>query len=354
MALLIGLLCAILAITCGVIYKTFAHTSAKELKRRARYGDEIAALLYSSVSYGLPAKLIVGGVGLLSAYGAAMLFIDAVGAWLALPLMLVIGGCGAILIGAKSGTSKTATWLAAHVAPVLVWLIESLHPLFDWLSRLAHRLFPPHIHSGLYEEEDLIALLEQQKKQQDNRIPENEIDLLMHALRFGKQTVTDVLVPKRAVKTISTGENIGPVLMDELHSSGHSRFPVYETTKDNLVGVLYMHDLVSTKQGGTVRDVMRPKLSYVHEDFTLYQMLQAFGKTKQHLFIVVNNFEEYVGIITIEDVLKRVIGTLRVDEFDQYDDPRAVALYTQKEHEGKHEPEADAQEATEDDPEVVK
>jgi magnesium and cobalt transporter len=113
--------------------------------------------------------------------------------------------------------------------------------------------------------------------------------------------------------------------MGELHASGHSRFPVYEVKKDNIVGVLYLHDLVATKRSGTVSNIMRRKVTYVHEDFTLYQTLQAFIKTKQHLFIVVNSFEEYVGIITIEDVLERVIGKLIVDEFDRYDDLRAVA-----------------------------
>ncbi|QQS69160.1 CBS domain-containing protein [Candidatus Saccharibacteria bacterium] len=84
---------------------------------------------------------------------------------------------------------------------------------------------------------------------------------------------------------------------------------------------------------------MRRKVTYVHEDFTLYQTLQAFIKTKQHLFIVVNSFEEYVGIITIEDVLERVIGKLIVDEFDRYDDLRAVAAAAaKKDHAARTEP----------------
>ena len=175
------------------------------------------------------------------------------------------------------------------------------------------------------ELEAKVKLLEKQKMQPDNRIPVGEIDLLSHALTFGDKMVSDALVPKRIISTVSADEAIGPVLMGELHASGYSRFPVFETKRDNIIGVLYLHDLVVMKQSGTVRDVMRHKLTYVHEDFSLYQTLQAFIKTKQHLFIVVNSFEEYVGIITIEDVLERVIGKLIVDEFDRYDDLRAVA-----------------------------
>ncbi len=355
MSFIFGFLCAMLAIAFAALYRAFVHTSAKELKRRARQGDEIAILLYRSVSYGLSAKFILGGLGLLSLYGAFVLLVDALGAWLALPLLVVLGTIGALFIDSKGGTAKTATWLAVHISPVLAWVIERFHPVLDWLARAIRRLFPVHLHSGLYEKEDLVVLLEQQKRQPDNRIPHGEIDLLTHALRFGEQTVADTLVPKRVVKAVSVDEAIGPVLMDELHASGHSRFPVYETKKDNLVGVLYLHDLVSTKRTGTVHSVMRTKLTYVHEDFTLYQTLQAFIKTKQHLFIVVNSFEEYVGIITIEDVLERVIGELIVDEFDQYDDLRAVAeAAAKKEHEKTQKQHAPTEESTDDATEVVK
>jgi Mg2+/Co2+ transporter CorC len=65
----------------------------------------------------------------------------------------------------------------------------------------------------------------------------------------------------------------------------------------------------------------------------LYQVLHAFLKTKHHQFIVVNSFEEYTGIVTIEDVLEQVIGHKIEDEFDKYDDMRAVAQHqAQKEH----------------------
>jgi CBS domain containing-hemolysin-like protein len=90
----------------------------------------------------------------------------------------------------------------------------------------------------------------------------------------------------------------------------------------------------------------------VHEDFTLYQALQAFLKTKHHLFLVVNSFEELVGILTIEDVLEQMIGKPIVDEFDRYDDLRAVAAAAaHKDHtehkKDKAEPEAEPEIITE-------
>jgi magnesium and cobalt transporter len=133
--------------------------------------------------------------------------------------------------------------------------------------------------------------LKRKKAQPDNRIDPGEIDLLAHALTFGDKTVADAMVPRRVVVDANGTDSVGPVLMGELHESGHSRFPVYEGRHDHIVGVLYLHDLIEIKHTGTVRAIMRPKVMYVHESFSLYQTLQAFVKTKQHLFIVVNEFE---------------------------------------------------------------
>lgn len=328
-----GIIFSLMAVAFAVLYKTYGHIPVKELKRRARKGDELAALLYRPVAYGLSAQIILAVLGFISLYFAFVLLTWAVGVWLAVPVMMILGIFGLFFVQSRGGSHPASLWLAARLSPALTWLAEHLHPVLDVLSKALRRLLPIRLHSGLYEKEDLARLLQEQKTQPDNRIDPGEIDLLAHALSFGDKKVADAMVPKRVVVDVNGSDSVGPVLMGELHTSGHSRFPVYEGRHDHLVGVLYLHDLIEIKHVGTVRDIMRPKVMYVHEDFTLYQTLQAFVKTKQHLFVVVNEFEEYVGIITIEDVLERVIGKLIVDEFDKYDDLRAVAAAAaRKEH----------------------
>jgi putative hemolysin len=157
------------------------------------------------------------------------------------------------------------------------------------------------------------------------------------------------MVPRRIVKMVNHSDQVGPVLMDELYDSGFSRFPVYNGNTDVLVGTLYLRDLVEGRQGGTVGDVARKEVYYVHEDETLYQVLHAFIRTKHHMFVVINSFEEFVGIITIEDVIEQAIGRKIEDEFDKYDDVRAVAkAHAEKEHKShKAVPETAAEVATE-------
>jgi len=127
--------------------------------------------------------------------------------------------------------------------------------------------------------------------------------------------------------------------MDELHASGHSRFPVYQDKPDNVIGLLYARDLINAHASGQVRNLMKKRVLYIHEDQTLSQALQAFLKTHHHLFIVVNSFEEKVGVVTLEDIVEQIIGKPVVDEFDKYDDLRAVAAHSAKiEHQKNDEP----------------
>jgi CBS domain containing-hemolysin-like protein len=353
-AFIFGLVLVLLGLVFWTLYRTYQHIPAKELKRLARSGDELAALLYRAAAYGVGLRLLLGLLIVVCAAGALALFSGVVGVWPAILILIVLALAGHVALVPSAELTRRSLWLARVSAPAVAWLLERLQPVFDFISRTAHRLRPLRVHTGLYEKADLADLLQQQKYQPDNRIPAGEIDLLTHALTFGDKLVRDVLVPKRVVKQVSSADSIGPVLAGELHQSGHSRFPVYEGKHDNIVGILYLHDLVNNRKTGTVAGLMHHELTYMHEDFTLYQTLQAFLKTKQHLFLVVNSFEEYVGIITIEDVLEQVIGELIVDEFDRYDDLRAVAAAAaKKDHKTHDEPKPDP-EATPEAKEVIK
>jgi len=329
----------------------------------ARHGDDVAQLIYRAAAYGASLRALLGISMVTCGILALVALTTAIGLWWTVLLLATIFVISWLLLVPGDRLTHGSLWLAKRVAPGIAWLLERIHPLVDAGVRFIGRYRRLYVHTGLYEKTDLVELLEQQKGQPDSRILESEIALLQHALTFGDKLVSDALIPIRVVQMVAVTDAIGPILMDELTKSGHSRFPVYDDARSNVVGVLYLHDLVTAKHEGVVADVMSRKLTYVHEDFTLYQALQAFLKTKRHLFLVVNSFEELVGILTIEDVLEQMIGKPIMDEFDKYDDLRAVAAAAAKrEHEmhrkDKEEPEPGetAKEATTtpEDKEVVK
>ena len=94
-----------------------------------------------------------------------------------------------------------------------------------------------------------------------------------------------------------------------------------------------MRDIVDVKKGGLVSSYMSKDVYYIHEDHTLEKALHAFLKTKHHLFMVVDKFEEIVGVVTVEDIMEEIIGKQIVDEDDKFEDLRAVAeSLAKKEH----------------------
>lgn len=334
--LVIGLLLTAATVVCWVLLQTYKHIPARELKRMARRGDEVAQLMYRAVAYGASLQALLGTTMVICAVLSIATLVSAIGLWWTVLILAMIFVISWLVLIPGDRLTHGSLWLAKRMAPGIAWILERIHPLADRCVRLVSRYRHLRVRTGLYEKGDLVELLEQQKGQQDSRISESEIELLQHAMMFGDKMVADALIPLRVVHMVARSDAVGPILMDELSKSGHSRFPVYTDTRDKVVGVLYLHDLVTAKHSGTVADIMSHKLTYVHEDFTLYQALQAFLKTKRHLFLVVNSFEELVGILTIEDVLEQIIGKPIMDEFDKYDDLRAVAAAAAKKEHHAH------------------
>lgn len=350
---LLGLVFAGITLLAIGLQRTYYHYPVKELKRRARAGDHLAELLYRPVSYGLSLKVLLWGIVTISAALAFVLLSRSVESWFAFLLVAVFVWVGFLWLPSSSLTSFSLL-LARWLSPLIARLVSLLYPLLRRIGDLFMRFRHVHVQTGLYEKEDLLSLLDKQRDNPDNRIPVEDIDLVSHALEYGDRFVADAMVPLRAVKFINEAEPIGPKLMDELYQSGFSRFPVYKDVNTNIIGTLYLRDMVKKQIKGHVRDVMHDDVYYVHEDFYLAQVLQAFLMTKHHLFIVVNSFEEFVGIITIEDVLEQIIGKQIVDEFDKYDSMRAVAAATaQKEHDARKDQHADFEDDGQPDLEVI-
>jgi CBS domain containing-hemolysin-like protein len=347
MTLLLTLGLLLITLLTISLERTYYRVKPHELKRRAREGDPFAVTLYRAVAYGASLRLLLWALVGTSAGAFFVVMSRSFSPWLAFLIIM-----GVVWFGFAWLPNSRVTVVSAYVAKWLAgpfgWLLNRLHPVLDWLASLIRRYRPLHFHSGLYRKEDLLALLNQQATQFDNKMSEPELDMAKRALQFGDRIIRDVMVPRRAVRVVSVSDTIGPILIDELHKSGHSRFPVYDGKKDNIVGTLYLRDLVGLKAQGSVKDVMKKKTMYVHEDQSLQDVLQAIIKTHHQMFVVVNSFEEFVGVIGLEDLMEQIVGQPIMDEFDRYEDLRAVAERAAKtEHQQHPEPEVVEPEAPE-------
>ncbi len=155
-----------------------------------------------------------------------------------------------------------------------------------------------------------------------------EKKLIINGLSFGDRLVSSIMTPRSVIDSIKKSEFLGPLMLDELHKTGHSRLPVYDGDIDHIIGILHTQSLLTLdiKRSVTAEKAMEPRVFYIREDQTLQHALAAFLKTHHQLFIVVNKYRETVGLLTLEDVIEALLGRQIVDEFDAHDDLRAVAL----------------------------
>lgn len=325
---IIGLIFLALAILGIVLKKTFYALPTKELKRRAEKEDYDAKKLYKAVAYGASLKIVLWlYIGFTSAL-SVILLAKVLSVWLSLliiaPLLYLV-----FSFLPASRVSKGGLVITRLLSPVLAWLLNYLEP---WLSRFTGYIlskYEPLRHTGIYERQDLVEFLDQQKSQPDSRITVKELETLTRALEFSNKKVSDVLLPRKKVKTLLANDTVGPILIDELHKKAQKHVLVKESKKGDIVGTLAFSEL-GINSHGTVRDVMDDTLYYLNVDDTLSDALEAYFNTTQTMFVVVNEFEEYVGIVTLENIIKELLVEEKQPDFDNYTSIQAVATRRQK------------------------
>ncbi|RZL35688.1 MAG: CBS domain-containing protein [Rubrivivax sp.] len=176
-------------------------------------------------------------------------------------------------------------------------MLEFLHPGPDSKSELMETLADA-------EQRELIE-------------PESR-QMLEGVLRMAELSAGDAMVatPRMDLLDIDApyDELLGLVI-----DTGHSRFPVYEGTRDNIIGILLAKDLLKMQRAPelNLRALLRPTV-FVPESKGLNELLRDFRSNRNHLAIVIDEFGNTAGLITIEDVLEEIVGEIE-DEFDDKD-----------------------------------
>ncbi|MGR6807898.1 HlyC/CorC family transporter [Sphaerotilus natans] len=150
--------------------------------------------------------------------------------------------------------------------------------------------------------------------------------MLEGVIRMADLTAGDAMVAAPRIDMIDLATPFDEVL-DAVASTGHSRFPVFEDSRDNIIGVLLAKDLLRTRglDAPDLRTLLRPAL-FVPESKGLNELLRDFRSNRNHLAIVIDEFGGLAGMITIEDVLEQIVGEIE----DEHDEKREgeSGLYT--------------------------
>lgn len=190
-------------------------------------------------------------------------------------------------------------------------LLNSVEKYSGLLRLLRHGTLDSQVAAQLGSREELLHLVEGS----GTLLSASEKKLFAYGLKFEARRVKEIMTPRGRIASIDKKELLGPLVLDDLHKTGHTRFPVTEGDLDHIVGVLHIQDLLTLdkKRSLTAGKAMEPRVQYVREDQTLAAALAAFLRTHHHLFVVVNESHETVGLLSIEDVIEALLGRKLTD-----------------------------------------
>jgi metal transporter CNNM len=292
-----------------------------ELKRKIAAGDIRAKRIYAVRKDGnrLLVSLLVGNVASISSLS---LFLESVsgGVMAGILTTFLITVFGEII--PQAVFSRYAMVLGSRTAWLVRIILILFYPVAAPLAFLLDKVLGEELPT-MYSRKELMGILEEHG---GNTLKIDEERIARGALTFSDKTIREIMTPRSMVTGIEQDSLLDEKTVEGLRLSGYSRFPVYDESLDQVTGILYAQQLIDpASDGQLVEKVGSKSVYFVNEDSTLDHALNAFIKTKNHLFMVVNQFSEFVGVISIEDVIEEILGVEIVDEFDKYANVRAVA-----------------------------
>ena len=151
---------------------------------------------------------------------------------------------------------------------------------------------------------------------ENNLLDAEALSMIEGVMQVSEMHARDVMIPRSQMDMIDVEENPDAFIPFVIETA-HSRFPVYENGKDNVIGILLAKDLLRYYANANefdVRDMLRPAV-FAPESKRLNILLRDFKANRNHIAIVVDEYGGVAGLVTIEDVLEQIVGEIE-DEFD--------------------------------------
>ena len=168
--------------------------------------------------------------------------------------------------------------------------------------------------------EEIVNLL--RKSEKENIIDKDALDMIEGAFQVSEIQVKNIMIPRSQMVVVREGislQDMLPIIID----SAHSRFPVIGDSRDEVLGILLAKDLLRYFIEGrqdqfNMEDVLRPAV-VIPESKRVNKLLNEFKDSRNHMAIVVDEYSNVSGLVTIEDVLEQIVGEI-TDEHDSEED----------------------------------
>ncbi|MFJ2552883.1 hemolysin family protein [Microbacterium sp. NPDC087591] len=241
--------------------------------------------------------------------------------WAMLAAAVLMTGISFVLVGASPRTfgRDHADGLLRANAPVVRGLRIFLGPIAQGLVALGNRVTPGAGRSSFSSEEQLLSMVDEAAS--NDLIEEDDRDLIHSVFDFTDQFVRAVMVPRTEMVTVDATASTSEAMALFLNR-GVSRMPVVDDDADDVVGVLYLKDLVqfafrdeNAWRTASIRPISRPA-TFVPESMRAETLLQQMKRDAVHVCLVIDEHGGISGLVTLEDLIEELVGEIS-DEYDQ-------------------------------------
>ena len=294
----------------------FFSLNKDDLERKSELGDNQAKKVYRIRKNGnlLLCTLLIGNV---SVNSAISIFLGSIASG-------IIAGLIATSLIVIFGEIVPQAFFARHALSLgakFTWLVKIFIFIFlpiSWpVSKLLDKILGQELNT-VYSKKELVKLIEKHEDLKESDIDADEERIMKGVLSYSDKTVSSIMTPRTEIIALKYNKQLNKKIIHEIKMTGHSRIPVYRKNRDDIIGILYVKDLIGNEWNNkNASDAANKKVIFVKENKPLDDLLEDFKKTKNHLFIVLDEYGGVSGIVTMEDVLEEIIGAEIVDEFDR-------------------------------------
>ncbi len=301
-------------IASGIIYNLDAYLAATQL------GITIASLGLGWIGKSVVARIILGFMHFINIHISPQL-----AEHIALPFAFVLITLLHIVFGELAPKSisirfplKTALWIALplklfyYIFLPFIWILNGTAIIL--LKSIGIK---PLSETEMHSEEEIKVIIDESKK--SGILEKEKTELLHNVFDFSDLRIKHILVPSSKICAVDINDN-QDIIISKIIEEGYSRIPVYMDNLNNIIGIIFSKDLLSiyaTHQKTNIRDIIRPAY-FVVLSKPIDDLLKEFQSKHIHMAVVVNEFGETEGIVTMEDIIEKLVGEIQ----DEYDDEK--------------------------------
>ena len=314
--LLTAILIACSALFSGLTLGYFS-LNTNTLARRAKHGNAEAVAILPIRQKGnlLLTTLLLGNVAVNTALSIYLGSIASgvVAGIIATALIFVFGE-----IIPQAVISRYALWFGSRLAPLMRVIIFIFLPITYPIAFLLDKLLGEEV-STLYSKHELMQIVSELEDSEHSDLDADEERIVHGALQFSHTTVREVMTPRERVIAFDEHQRADKEFIDSLSEHTYSRFPIYSGNPDNIIGILYIKELISESSNAEIRDTeeaFSDQFIRVRPEEKLDTVLARMLKRRLHMGIVLTKNKKFLGVVTLEDIIEEIIQYEIKDEND--------------------------------------